>query len=204
MQRRLGVAFPAQDHEVVGIDHEPTAQALLAEVAVTASREPVTWGLLAWRQVVPFQCRMRAPVDSALPTTQALSAEVAVTPLRRAAGLGLGIRLHVVPFQCKMRALKPSAISALPTAHALWEEVAATAARLARIAARPRAEQHHALDPLAVHLIECHAKAFEDRIIAGPDNHTGQSTTNGAAIPASGCDQASLRSIRTNAAAMIS
>ena len=37
----------------------------------------------------------------------------------------------------------------------------------ASIAARPRAEQHDALDPVAVDLIERRAKAFEDRIISG-------------------------------------
>jgi hypothetical protein len=40
VQRRIGVAVPAQDHEVVGIDHEPTAQALLQSELLPPQNKP--------------------------------------------------------------------------------------------------------------------------------------------------------------------
>ena len=48
---------------------------------------------------------------------------------------------------------------------------------LSRITARTGPKQHHALDPVAVHLVESGAEALENRIIVGPDNHAGQYTT---------------------------
>jgi hypothetical protein len=50
-----------------------------------------------------------------------------------------------------------------------------------RIAARPRAKQNHALDPLAVHFIKRGSELFKDRIIERAGNHAGQNITNGAA-----------------------
>src|SRR5215471_9968726 len=79
-QRRIRV-LPA-----VPVNELPTAQALLAEVAVTASsRLPVPGaGLATWDHFVPFQRRTSVLLElesRASPTAQALVADTASTPL---------------------------------------------------------------------------------------------------------------------------
>jgi hypothetical protein len=69
---------------------DPTVQALLAEVAVTAERELLAGlGLRTRFQTVPFQCRTRVllvakpgEVVPVPPTAQALRGDVAATPER--------------------------------------------------------------------------------------------------------------------------
>ena len=87
----------------------PTAQALLAEVAVTPKSSALAAGLgLGIRfHVVPFQCRMRVLPLSVEPTAQAFWADVAATSLRMLpAGLGPGTRVQLEPFQRTIRAWK--------------------------------------------------------------------------------------------------
>src|SRR5690348_3577353 len=117
----------------------PTAQALLAEVAATASRSLVEPGAGLGTRVhlVPFQYRIRVlwvvPVAER-PTAQALLAEVATTPVRELAvvappWLGLGTCAHVAPFQRKVRVRSTVPLSVKPTAQAFEVDVAPTAAR---------------------------------------------------------------------------
>jgi hypothetical protein len=40
MQRRLGIASPAQDHKIVGIGDEPSAEALLKAELLPPQHEP--------------------------------------------------------------------------------------------------------------------------------------------------------------------
>jgi hypothetical protein len=109
-------------------EYSPTAQALVAEVAVTAMNPGRLPGLGTRDQAVPFQCKILAP------TAQALVGEVALTlnsgPTE--AGLGLGTRDQAVPFQCRISALYQgsgvphNAVQYCPTAQALAGEVALT------------------------------------------------------------------------------
>ena len=117
----------------------PTAQALPAEVAVTASsRLSVPGaGLATWDHFVPFQ-RSTSVVEElaseAWPTAQALVADTASTPLRPSLvpvpGLGLGTRTQAAPVQCRISVLS----SAWPTAQTLLAENALTALRRLRLA----------------------------------------------------------------------
>jgi hypothetical protein len=89
----------------------PTAQALVAEVAVTPRKlGPAGVGLNTRDQAVPFQCKIRSPwlaEAKSAPTAQALAGEVALTlnsgPTMEL-GLGAAIRDQTVPFQCKISA----------------------------------------------------------------------------------------------------
>ena len=116
---------------------KPTAQALLAEVAVTPLRRvlfpPCAGGLGTCVHLVPFQCRMRdwAALLMEKPTAQALLAEVAPTPdrLLSSPGLGLTTCVHLRPSQCKTRVFAPGPLENSPTAQALLAEVAATPPR---------------------------------------------------------------------------
>jgi hypothetical protein len=101
---------------------EPTAQALVGEVAVTPERVPAVLGIC--RHVFPFQCRINVSPLFVEPTAQALVGEVAVTPERVPAALG--ICRHVFPFRCRINVFKFGASPLQPTAQALVSEVAAT------------------------------------------------------------------------------
>jgi hypothetical protein len=120
---------------------QPTAQALLAEVAVTPLSAPTRAcaGLATRFHVLPFHCKITVcglvelrKQSAVQPTAQALCAETAATLLRElfCPGLGLGTRFQVVPFQCKISVLIPpkpwKQFPAQPTAQALLAEVAAT------------------------------------------------------------------------------
>src|SRR6516165_2796780 len=87
---------------VVGFSFSPTAQASLAERALTpasTSRDPP--GMATRDQVLPFQCSVRSP-----PTAHASVADTALTPFRwllteDVVGVdGLGTLLQEWPFQC--------------------------------------------------------------------------------------------------------
>src|SRR6516225_9706274 len=105
----------------------PTAQALVADVAATLERFPMS-GLRTCRHALPFHCRTSEwPFCS--PTAQTRLAEVAATPLRLSPageGFGLGTCRHVLPFQCTISVRLTCPESYSPTAQALPEEVAAT------------------------------------------------------------------------------
>ena len=115
----------------------PTAQALRAEVAATASRAEVLvgLGLATCAQLVPFQCRISVRSEGPLansPTAQALPAEVAATPnswlsLPEGPGLGLCIADQERPFQRRIKVRDPGPSMRLPTAQALLPDVADTA-----------------------------------------------------------------------------
>ena len=116
---------------------QPTAQALVADVAATPVRmpPPAGVGLGTHFHTVPFQRRIsvlqprQVPARwSVYPTAQALPADVAATPLRKlsGAGAGLGTRFHAVPFQRTIRVLLP----AEPTAQALRADKTATPLKL--------------------------------------------------------------------------
>src|SRR5215471_9654486 len=97
----------------------PTAQALVAERAVTPSRLPMLRAGAGTRvHAVPFQCSIRAPVLP--PTAQALASEVAATPLRAAAAgrAGPGTCRQAVPFQCSISGTWPDFVNVSPTAQA--------------------------------------------------------------------------------------
>jgi hypothetical protein len=90
----------------------PTAQALLAEVAVTALRMPFTTGLRASRHDLPFQCSItvwKLTVKSvSVPTAHAFFEDVAAAPIRMAppgTGFGLETRRQARPFQRSMTVL---------------------------------------------------------------------------------------------------
>ena len=122
-QRKIKV-LPA-----VPLEKAPTAQALLAEVAVTASSllSVPGAGLATWDHFVPFQRRIRVRWDTELeasPTAQALVADTASTALRSPVP-GLGCCTQAVPFQCSISVLS----SACPTAQMLLGENALTALR---------------------------------------------------------------------------
>ena len=89
----------------------PTAQALLAEVAVTPERlAGPGLGLGTCVQVVPFHRSISVLVPVLeKPTAQALLADVAATPASTAppAGLGLGTCFHAVPFHRTDQGLAP-------------------------------------------------------------------------------------------------
>ncbi len=116
----------------------PTAQALVAEVAVTPRKlGPAGVGLNTRDHAVPFQCKIRSPWlagAKSAPTAQALAGEVALTlnsgPTMEL-GPGAATRDQAVPFQCKISACgwaaEPHAESQYcPTAQALVAEVALT------------------------------------------------------------------------------
>ncbi len=118
-------------------EYSPTAQALVAEVAVTARRSGRLARLGARDQAVPFQCKIRAWAVEAkfAPTAQALAGEVALTLNKGPTvepGLGLATRDQAVPFQCKISPshsaeVPPHAeVQYSPTAQALAGEVALT------------------------------------------------------------------------------
>jgi hypothetical protein len=74
---------------------DPTAQALLAEVAVTPDREDPAPGpsLVTRVQAAPFQCMIMVwdELLPSSPTAQALQGDSTATPLRKLlSGLGLG------------------------------------------------------------------------------------------------------------------
>ena len=122
---------------------QPTAQALLADVAATLLRPLPNCpkdglGLGTRCQAVPFQCRIKlvsgeVPWETA-PTAQALRPEVTATEVREALPvmLGLGTCFQLAPFQCRISVLpnpEPNADSE-PTDQALVAEEALTAVRL--------------------------------------------------------------------------
>jgi hypothetical protein len=115
---------------VLVLPMEPTAQALLAEVAAMADR--TLWegrfGAGTCLQAVPFQCRIKVLLLPVEPIAQALLAEVAATLYRTAlpAGLGLATRFQAVPFQCRIRVFVLVLLPVKPTAQALVAEVATT------------------------------------------------------------------------------
>jgi hypothetical protein len=80
---------------------EPTAQALVGEVATTPERVPAVLGIC--RHVFPFQCRINVLPLFVEPTAQALVGEVATTPERVPAVVG--ICRHVFPFRCRINVL---------------------------------------------------------------------------------------------------
>ncbi len=110
----------------------PTAQASLGELADTPSRFPVGEWAAAFRQVVPFQCRMTPWRGLVMvpPTAQALLAEVAVTALRSMSAptkAGTGTTFQDLPSQCSIRALKSLVpLPVQPTAQASLGETTAT------------------------------------------------------------------------------
>ena len=119
------------------LEYSPTAQALVAEVAVTARSPGRPAGLGTRDQAVPFQYKIRAWAVEAkfAPTAQALADEVALTLNRGPTvelGLGVATRDQAVPFQCKINpshsAEEPphAAVQYSPTAHALAAEDALT------------------------------------------------------------------------------
>ena len=121
-------------------EENPTAQALVAEVAATPRKLGRTAGvgLNTRDQAVPFQCKIRSPWAAgakSAPTAQALVAVVALT-LNRAPtvelGLGVATRDQAVPFQCTISPSHSAAepphaeVQYSPTAHALAAEDALT------------------------------------------------------------------------------
>jgi hypothetical protein len=112
---------------------EPTAQALLAEVAATPDRLPGRLELGTCFHAVPFHRRISVVVlvpvlEKVSPTAQASPVETAATPERTlSAGAGLGTCFHPVPFQCSIRAF-PLLVKQLvqPTDQALLAEAADT------------------------------------------------------------------------------
>src|SRR5215831_14819879 len=88
----------------------PTAQTLLAEVAVTPRRKLALLpglGLATCFHAVPFQCAMMVGRPMAVvvaPTAQAAVADAAATPNRKGSlpGLGLGTCFQALPFQRAM------------------------------------------------------------------------------------------------------
>ena len=124
----------------VEVVSNPTAQALAAEVAVTATswRRRSGRGLATRDQAVPFQRKIRSPKPvgaKPTPTAQALAGEVALTPNRAPTvelGLGVATRDQAVPFQCKINPshvaaeLSQAEVQYCPTAQASVEEVALT------------------------------------------------------------------------------
>src|SRR5579872_1772451 len=115
--------------KVLVLPMEPTAQALVGEVAAMAEmRLPeARFGLGTCSQVVPFQRRIKVLLP-AEPIAQALVGEVAATLERTAlpAGLGLATRFHAVPFQCMIRVFALELLPVEPTAHAFVAEIATT------------------------------------------------------------------------------
>src|SRR6185437_2470636 len=114
----------------------PTAQALVAEIAVTELK-PVSSprSMRTWTHFVPFQRRISGPCALS-PTAQALRGESIATLASRPhpPGSGLGTLDHLLPFQCKVKvwsSLCPPLTCLLekPTAQALLAELAATALR---------------------------------------------------------------------------
>ncbi len=78
--------------------NQPTAQALLPDVAATPNSRPGGLELATWVHLVPFQWCIREP------TAHALLADVAATPSSNPSpGLGFVTCFHLVPFQCRMR-----------------------------------------------------------------------------------------------------
>ena len=81
-QCRIRVLMPPKPWKQFPV--QPTAQALLAEVAATPNRAPPPFGvgLGTCFQAVPFQCAITVVPGgpSLAPTAQALLAEVAATP----------------------------------------------------------------------------------------------------------------------------
>ena len=152
IMRCSALAFYDSDHLVpfqcmisvrgwpVGVVLNPTAQALAAEVAVTATswRRLSGLGLATRDQAVPFQRKIRSPWPvgaEPTPTAQALAGEMALTPNRGPTvepGPGVATRDQAVPFQCKISAshvaeeLPHAEVQYCPTAQALAEEVALT------------------------------------------------------------------------------
>src|SRR5690348_9042805 len=113
---------------------EPTAHALVGELAATAFRsllEPGL-GLGTCTQLVPFHRRIRvrsATPLAALPTAHALLAEVAATPLRKLSfpgppWSGLATCFHAAPVQCRMSVWSAVPLAEKPTAHAFAADVA--------------------------------------------------------------------------------
>jgi hypothetical protein len=106
----------------------PTAQASVADVAVTADR-PCSPGDGTRLQCVPSQCSMTAP-EPPPPTAQASLRLVAVTPRRTAECAGVGTTSQRVPSQCSTNAGGRGPVSKFegpPTAHASSGASAATA-----------------------------------------------------------------------------
>jgi hypothetical protein len=111
--------------KVVPVLEEPTAQALVADVAATpaSAAPPAGLGLGTCFHAVPFQRRIKV-LPPAVPTAQALLADVAATPAREPPdpGDGLGTCVQEVPFHRRIKVLAPL----VPTAQALVADVAAT------------------------------------------------------------------------------
>jgi transcriptional regulator with XRE-family HTH domain len=108
----------------------PTAQAWLADSAVTADRPPRPEGMGACAQVLPFH-RSISGLLPEKPTAQASLAETADTPDRLPAPDGLGTFAQVFPFHRAISGLVPVEPGGPvePTAHTSSAETADTAAR---------------------------------------------------------------------------
>jgi hypothetical protein len=106
----LGWSFQARPFQcsISGpLECEPTAHALVAEVAATPiSREPTGPGFDCTVHARPFQRSINAPLGRK-PTAHAFEAEVAATPKNRdePPGFGLAWILHARPSQCSTNVL---------------------------------------------------------------------------------------------------
>lgn len=112
-QNRVNVLASSDGRPHIVVQYCPTAQASLAEAALTPDSELrlVTLGLLTIDQVVPFQRRVSVSSDvhelevQYCPAARALVAEVAVTAesgSKTLPGLGLVTFDQLVPFQRKI------------------------------------------------------------------------------------------------------